>query len=146
MQARLTRCFSTFGPALVLGGLLALTGCGSTAPHAAVEGKQACLIEGSVMLFGKLVPADDCLEGTGSTKEPLEVLCQTAAQAAANRVKASGGEKPKLTYMKACPAGASATCEGFSGLPLTSHHYRRDANQLQATKDRCLAQGGKWKP
>lgn len=146
MQARLRRCFSALGPALVFGGLLSLAGCVSTAPHATVDGDRACLIEGSVVLFGKSVPANDCLEGTGSTKEPLAVLCQTAAQAAANRVKASGGNAPKLTFMKACPAGASATCEGFSGLPLTSHHYRSDANQLQATKERCLAQGGKWTP
>lgn len=152
MQPRFKPCFSAFGPALLLGGLMALTGCVSTAATATANkeanpaASKACLIEGSVQLFGKPVPVKDCLEGAGSSQERLAQICQTALQAVAKRVKDSGGEAPRLTHLPACPAGAPATCEGYADLPLTAHYYQRDADQLQATKDSCLAQGGQWKP
>jgi hypothetical protein len=152
MQPRFKPCFSAFGPALVLGGLMALTGCVSTAAtatankEATTAAANACLIEGSVLLFGKPVPVRDCLEGAGSSQERLAQICQTALQVAAKRVKDSGGEAPRLSHPQACPAGATATCEGYAGQPLTAHYYQRDAVQLQATKASCLAQGGQWKP
>ena len=152
MQPRFKPCFSAFGPALLLGGLMALTGCVSTAAtttankEASPAASKACLIEGSVLMFGKSVPASDCLQGTDANKESLASACQTALQAMAKRGKESGGEAPRLSQLPACPAGAPATCEGYAGLSLTAHYYQRDADQLQATKDSCLAQGGQWKP
>jgi hypothetical protein len=151
MQARLKLGVSAFGPALVLGGALALAGCGSTAATANTEANpggrvQACLIEGSVLMFGKAVPASDCLQGTGANQASLESVCQAALQAMARQVQDSGGEAPRLSHLQACPAGALATCEGYAGQPLTAHYYRRDAALLQATKDSCRAQGGQWKP
>jgi di/tricarboxylate transporter len=152
MQPRFKPCFSALGPALVLGGLMALTGCVSTAATATTNNEartaaaNACLIEGSVQLFGKPVPVKDCLEGASSSQERLAQICQTALQSVAKQVKNSGGEAPRLSQPKACPAGAAATCEGYAGLPLTAHYYLRDTTQLQATKDSCLAQGGQWKP
>ena len=106
---------------------------------------RACLIEGTIVVFGKSIAGKDCLENSGSSDDQFKSVCQSISKTSENMAKTFGGAAPKTTYMQACPPKATATCLGYFGQPMTSYYYLRDAVELSKTKESCLATGGKWK-
>lgn len=106
---------------------------------------KACLLEGTMVINGKSTPMKDCLENAGVPDEQFKSTCDSIAKMGESLAKSLGGAAPKTTYLAACPAGATNTCTGFFGQPMTSYYYKRDAAELIKTKESCLAQGGKWK-
>ena len=117
----------------------------SSASLGALAADKACLIEGDIVVFGKVTPAKDCLENSGVSDDHFKSVCQSLIQTSEKLAQTFGAPPPKSTYLPSCPPKATASCLGFFGQPMTSHYYKRDAKELAETKESCLSQGGKWK-
>jgi hypothetical protein len=106
----------------------------------ALAADKACLLEGTVTLFGTTKEVKDCLQNTGVTEAVLKEICQQVS----NMAVQAGAAPAKITYLNECPKPSQASCAGFFGQPMTSYYYKRTEKLLANSKKSCEMQGGKW--
>lgn len=105
--------------------------------NAAQAEENACLLEGSITLMGQTTEIKDCMQGNkGTDPDDVKKMCESLA-----KMGAGFGSPPKVTYMAECPKPAQASCQTTM---IHSFYYKRNAEDLVATKESCDYQKGKW--
>lgn len=105
-----------------------------------VAAQQACLLEGTFLIMGQVIPTKDCMENRGLSEAQFHSSCDSLLSAGAM----AGAPDGKLTYLRACPPSPQGICRSLSGSPLDAYYYKRSAEDLAGLPDSCRALHGTW--
>lgn len=125
----------SFFPALTITLALALGHGGARAQE------KVCLLEGDFQIAGRRVVISDCAENRKLSKEEFREACAGMSEF----TLAGETYKARVSFSASCPPHPQGTCEGIFGGAMDARYYKRDARNLEDTRQSCLAQQGRWK-
>jgi hypothetical protein len=129
---------------LAASSLVVLLGNAALASQSGSFEQRACMIEGTLALFGQKIYSKDCLQA--SPQEKNEAEFRKTCSDLANTSALMGGKAGTITYQAQCETPAQGICRNLMGSGRDAYYYARSDNDLASLPASCELLQGKWVP